>query len=67
MRLQFIGLSFIIGSAIILYFDVPQDLLHFVNFAYSETSEILNLSNDIINSTFPHINTHNNDISICCS
>ena len=42
MRLQFIGLSFMIGSAIILYFHVPQNLLHFVNFAYSETSEILN-------------------------
>ena len=67
MRLQFIGLSFIIGSAIILYFDVPQDLLHFVNFAYSETSEILNLSNEIINSTFPQINTHNNDIFVVWS
>ena len=67
MRLQFIGLSFIIGSAIILYFDVPQDLLHFVNLSYSETSEILNLSNEIINSTFPQIKTHNNNIYVIWS
>ena len=67
MRLQYIGLSFIIGSAIILYFYGQQDLSHFLNFAYSETSEILNLSNEIINSTFPQIKTHNNNIYVVWS
>jgi hypothetical protein len=61
MRLQYIGLSFIIGSAIILYFYVQRDLSHFLNFAYPETSEILNLSNEIINSTFPQFKTNNNN------
>jgi hypothetical protein len=67
MRLQYIGLSFIIGSAIILYFYVQRDLSHFLNFAYPETSEILNLSNEIINSTFPQIKTHNNNIYVVWS
>ena len=64
MRLQHIGLSFIIGSAIILYFYIQQDSLDFLNFAYSETSEILNLSNEIINSTFPQIKTNDNNIYV---
>jgi hypothetical protein len=67
MRLQYIGLSFIIGSAIILYFYVLRDLSHFLNFAYPATSEILNLSNEIINSTFPQIKTHNNNIYVVWS
>ena len=67
MRLQYIGLSFIIGSAIILYFYGQQDLSYFLNFAYSETSEILNLSNEIINSTFPQIKIHNNNVYVVWS
>jgi hypothetical protein len=43
------------------------DSSHFPNSAYSETSEILNLSNEIINSTFPNIKTHNNNIYVLWS
>jgi hypothetical protein len=62
-----IELSFLIGSVIILYFCHYLDFLHFINSAYSETSEILNLSNEIINSTFPQIKTHNNNIYVVWS
>jgi len=65
--MRLIGYSFIIGSAIILYFCHYLDSSHFLNSAYSETSEILNLSNEIINSTFPKIITHNNNIYVVWS
>ena len=67
MRLKYLGLSFIIGSAIILYFLVHPNSSQFLNLSYSETSEILNLSNEIINSTFPQIKTHNNNIYVIWS
>ena len=67
MRLKYLELSFIIGFAIILYFVVHPNSLHFPNSAYSETSKILNLSNEIINSTFPQIKTQNNTIYVIWS
>ena len=67
MRLIYLELSFIIGFAIILYFVVHPNSLHFPNSAYSETSKILNLSNEIINSTFPQIKTQNNTIYVIWS
>ena len=68
MRPKYLGLYyFIIGSAIILYFVVHPNSSHFPNSAYSETSKILNLSNEIINSTFPQIKTHNNNIYVVWS
>ena len=39
----------------------------FLNSSYSETSEIINLSNEIINSTLPQIKTHNNNIYVIWS
>ena len=67
MRPKYLGLSFIVGSAIILYFLVYLNSSHFLNSAYSETSKILNLSNEIINSTLPQIKTHNNNIYVIWS
>ena len=67
MRLKYLELSFIIGSAIILYFVVHPNSSHFPNSAYSEASKILNLSNEIINSTFPQIKTQNNNIYVIWS
>ncbi|MGH9981252.1 MAG: hypothetical protein ACRD6U_06840, partial [Nitrososphaeraceae archaeon] len=68
MRLNSFQLSFIISSAIVFYISVligyPSQ---FLNSSYSETSEILNLSNEIINSTFPQIKTHNDNIYVIWS
>ncbi len=58
MRLK--SLRFFLISSILLSICIiigPQ----FVNLSYSETSKILNLSNGIINSTFPQIKTFNNN------
>ena len=64
MRPKYLGLSFIVGLAIILYFLVNLNSSQYLNSAYSETSKILNLSNEIINSTFPQIKTQNNTIYV---
>ncbi|MGI0051126.1 MAG: sialidase family protein, partial [Nitrososphaeraceae archaeon] len=64
MRQKYLGLSFIVGLAIILYFLVNLNSSQYLNSAYSETSKILNLSNEIINSTFPQIKTQNNTIYV---
>ena len=64
MRPKYLGLSFIVGLAIILYFLVNLNSSQYLNSAYSETSKILNLSNEMINSTFPQIKTQNNTIYV---
>ena len=67
MRLKYLELSFIVGLAIILFFVGHFPSSHFLNSAYSETSNILNLSNEIINATLPQIKTHDNTIYVIWS